>query len=142
MSSKRKVILTCAVTGENSFNRKFPNYPISPQQIAAAAFEAQEAGASAVHLHVRDPQAGDGSREPSMSKVRMEIEGRSMRRGPKLEPIVFEHGGARAIDRMDALAPIVRRRQPKGHAQFFWASMMSSARSSLRRSRALLRDER
>jgi beta-keto acid cleavage enzyme len=89
MSSKRRVILTCAVTGGNSFNRKFPNYPISPQQIAAAAFEAQEAGASAVHLHVRDPQAGDGSREPSMSKVRMEIEGRSMRRGPKLEPIVL-----------------------------------------------------
>jgi|SRR6185437_8687418 len=89
MSSKRKVILTSAVTGGNSFSRKFPNYPISPQQIAAAAFEAQEAGASAVHLHVRDPQAGDGSREPSMSKVRMEIEGRSMRRGPKLEPIVL-----------------------------------------------------
>jgi uncharacterized protein (DUF849 family) len=64
--SKRRVILTCAVTGGNEFNRKHPNFPITPQQIADAAFEAQDAGASAVHLHVRDPQSGDGSRNPRL----------------------------------------------------------------------------
>jgi uncharacterized protein (DUF849 family) len=63
---KRRVILTCAVTGGNQFNRKFPNYPITPEQIADAAIEAQDAGASTVHLHVRDPQSGDGSRDPKL----------------------------------------------------------------------------
>jgi uncharacterized protein (DUF849 family) len=80
MSTKRKVILTCAVTGGNSFNRKFPNYPITPQQIAAAAIEAQEAGASAVHLHVRDPHTGDGSRDPKLFRELVEdLRGRGLR---------------------------------------------------------------
>jgi len=64
--NKRRVILTCAVTGGNVFNRKHPKFPITPAQIADAAFEAQEAGASAVHLHVRDPISGDGKRDPAL----------------------------------------------------------------------------
>jgi len=62
----RKVILTCAVTGENSYNLAHPNFPVTPSQIAAAALEAQEAGASAVHLHVRNPATGAGSRDPEL----------------------------------------------------------------------------
>jgi uncharacterized protein (DUF849 family) len=65
---KRKVILTCAATGENRFNPKHPAFPITPEQIANAAFEAQEAGASAVHLHVRNPDTGAGSRDPRLFK--------------------------------------------------------------------------
>ena len=68
MKLKRKVILTCAVTGENHYNPKHPKFPITPEQIAAAAIEAQEAGASAVHLHVRHPQTGVGSRDPALFK--------------------------------------------------------------------------
>lgn len=63
---KRKVILTCAVTGEMEYNREHPNYPITPEQIANAAVEAEQAGASAVHLHVRDPESGNGSRDPDL----------------------------------------------------------------------------
>ncbi|MGH9643684.1 MAG: 3-keto-5-aminohexanoate cleavage protein [Terriglobales bacterium] len=59
-------MLTCAVTGGSSFNRQHPDFPITPPQIAEAAFEAQAAGASAVHLHVRDPRTGEASREPSL----------------------------------------------------------------------------
>lgn len=62
----QKVILTCAVTGENQYNKAHPNFPITPQQIADAALEAEQAGASAVHLHVRDPQTGEGSRDPAL----------------------------------------------------------------------------
>ncbi len=62
----RKVILTCAVVGENEFNRRHPSFPVTPAQIADAALEAAEAGASAVHLHVRDPQTGAGSRDPDL----------------------------------------------------------------------------
>lgn len=62
----RKVILTCAVTGESQYNKAHPNFPITPQQIADAALEAEQAGASAVHLHVRDPKTGAGSRDPEL----------------------------------------------------------------------------
>jgi uncharacterized protein (DUF849 family) len=62
----RKIILTCAVTGENRYNKEHPDFPVTPEQIADAAFEAQEAGASAVHLHVRNPQTGGGSRDPAL----------------------------------------------------------------------------
>ncbi len=62
----RKVILTCAVVGETNFNRAHPNFPITPKQIADAAREAEEAGASAVHLHVRNPVTGVGSSDPDL----------------------------------------------------------------------------
>ena len=62
----KKVILTCAVTGEMEYNRAHPNYPITPEQIASAALEAEQAGASAVHLHVRNPETGGGSRDPDL----------------------------------------------------------------------------
>lgn len=62
----QKVILTCAVVGESQYNRDHPNFPVTPQEIADAALEAEQAGASAVHLHVRDPETGDGSRDPDL----------------------------------------------------------------------------
>lgn len=62
----RKVILTCAVVGENQYNKAHPNFPITPQQIADAALEAEQAGASCVHLHVRNPETGEGSRDPEL----------------------------------------------------------------------------
>jgi uncharacterized protein (DUF849 family) len=62
----RKVILTCAVVGENQYNQAHPNFPITPQQIADAALEAEQAGASCVHLHVRNPETGAGSRDPDL----------------------------------------------------------------------------
>ena len=64
----KKIILTCAVVGENQYNKAHPNFPITPQQIADAALEAEQAGASSVHLHVRDPETGEGSRDPDLFK--------------------------------------------------------------------------
>lgn len=62
---KRSVIITCAVTGGDDTASRFPNVPVSPKQIADAALDASDAGASIVHLHVRDPQTG----RPSMETV-------------------------------------------------------------------------
>ncbi len=63
---KRKVILTCAVTGNAPFNPKHPNFPVTPAEICDSAVEAAAAGASVVHLHVRDPETGEGSFEPAL----------------------------------------------------------------------------
>ncbi len=61
-----KITLTCAVTGDAPFNPKHPCFPITPKEICEASLEAAKAGASAVHIHVRDPETGAGSRDPGM----------------------------------------------------------------------------
>jgi len=68
MNFSEKVILTCAVTGGSSYNKKHPNFPITPKEIANSAIEAAKAGASVVHLHVRDPETGAGSQDPALYK--------------------------------------------------------------------------
>jgi uncharacterized protein (DUF849 family) len=52
------VIITCAITGDDTKVTKSPHCPITPEQIAASAVEAARAGAAIVHIHVRDPETG------------------------------------------------------------------------------------
>jgi 3-dehydrocarnitine:acetyl-CoA trimethylamine transferase len=52
------VMITCAVTGDDTKVTKSPHCPVSPEQIAASAVEAARAGAAIVHIHVRDPETG------------------------------------------------------------------------------------
>lgn len=66
MNFSEKVILTCAVTGGSEYNRAHPDFPITPKEIAQSAIEAAQAGASVVHLHVRDPETGVGSQDPAL----------------------------------------------------------------------------
>jgi uncharacterized protein (DUF849 family) len=56
--AKRKVIITCAITGSIHTPSMSPYLPITPQQIADNAVAAAEAGAAVVHLHARDPKDG------------------------------------------------------------------------------------
>jgi uncharacterized protein (DUF849 family) len=62
----RKVILTCAVSGNAPFNPQHPNFPITPAQIAQNCIEVAAAGASVVHIHARDPETRLGSRDPAL----------------------------------------------------------------------------
>lgn len=61
-----EVIVTCAVTGAGDTLARHPGVPVTPTQIAAAAIEAAREGAAVVHLHVRDPATGKGSRDPAL----------------------------------------------------------------------------
>lgn len=63
MALNTEVILTCAVTGSGDTAGKHPDLPITPQQIAAAALQAANAGASVAHIHTRDPETGAGNRD-------------------------------------------------------------------------------
>ncbi|MEE8499623.1 MAG: 3-keto-5-aminohexanoate cleavage protein [Kiloniellales bacterium] len=54
----REIIVTCAVTGSHQNFHKHPDYPITPEQIAASCLEARRAGAAIVHVHVREPESG------------------------------------------------------------------------------------
>ena len=57
------VIITCAVTGAGDTTSRSNLVPITPRQIADAAIEAARAGAAVAHIHVRDPETGEGSRD-------------------------------------------------------------------------------
>lgn len=56
-----KVIITVAVTGSMPTRAQHPRLPITPAEIADAAYECFNEGATIVHVHVRDPQTGKRS---------------------------------------------------------------------------------
>ena len=62
----REVFITCAVTGSGDTVGRHPAIPVTPEQIAAAALEAADAGAAIAHIHVRDPETGKGSRDVAL----------------------------------------------------------------------------
>jgi uncharacterized protein (DUF849 family) len=64
MSSKGKVVITCAITGSIHTPTMTPHLPITPDEIASEAIAAAEAGAAVLHLHARDPETGKPDQTP------------------------------------------------------------------------------
>lgn len=62
------VFLTCAITGAGDTADKSEHVPVTPEEIANSAIDAAKAGAAVVHIHVRDPETGKGSRDPALFK--------------------------------------------------------------------------
>ncbi|WP_299848878.1 3-keto-5-aminohexanoate cleavage protein [uncultured Roseovarius sp.] len=62
------VVVTCAVTGAGDTTGRSKHVPVTPKEVADAAIEAAKAGAAIAHLHVRDPETGQGSRDPALFK--------------------------------------------------------------------------
>jgi uncharacterized protein (DUF849 family) len=58
MHKRTPVIISCALTGAGDTRSKNPAVPASPREIAEQAIDAARAGASIVHVHVRDPRTG------------------------------------------------------------------------------------
>ncbi len=78
MAKKRKVIITCAVTGAIHTPSMSPYLPITAEEIADAAIGAAEAGAALVHVHARDPKTGKPDQSPeAFSPVLQVIKQRS-----------------------------------------------------------------
>ncbi|MEZ5817868.1 MAG: 3-keto-5-aminohexanoate cleavage protein [Hyphomicrobiaceae bacterium] len=63
-TKRRKVMITCAVTGSIHTPSMSPHLPITPEEIADAAVGAAEAGAALVHVHARDPKNGLPDQSP------------------------------------------------------------------------------
>jgi uncharacterized protein (DUF849 family) len=64
MSTRKKVIITCAVTGAIHTPSMSPYLPVTSEEITAAAVGAAEAGAAIIHLHARDPITGKPDQTP------------------------------------------------------------------------------
>lgn len=58
-----KVIITAAITGSRITREVSPYIPITPEEIAQSAIESWQAGAAAVHIHMRDSKTGLGSQD-------------------------------------------------------------------------------
>jgi uncharacterized protein (DUF849 family) len=61
-----KVIISCAITGSIHTPTMSDALPITPDEIAAQAIEAAEAGAAILHLHARDPNDGRPTPDPAV----------------------------------------------------------------------------
>ena len=64
--ARKKVVITCAVTGSVHTPTMSPYLPVTPDRIAAEAIAAAEAGASILHLHARDPRNGRPTADPDV----------------------------------------------------------------------------
>jgi uncharacterized protein (DUF849 family) len=62
----RNVIITCALTGAGDTTSRSEHVPVTPEQIAESGIAAARAGAAIVHIHVRDPETGQGSRDVAL----------------------------------------------------------------------------
>jgi uncharacterized protein (DUF849 family) len=72
MASKKKVIITCAVTGAIHTPSMSQYLPVTAEEIADAAIAAANAGAAILHLHARDPKTGKPSQDPDLFRPFLE----------------------------------------------------------------------
>jgi uncharacterized protein (DUF849 family) len=79
-----EVFITCAITGAGDTTTRSPHVPVTPEDIATSAIEAARAGAAIVHLHVRDPTTGRGSRQPDLYSAVVE----QIRAAPDVDPVI------------------------------------------------------
>lgn len=64
--AKRKVIISCAITGAIHTPSMSPYLPVTAEEIAASAVGAAEAGAAIIHLHARNPVDGRPDQNPDL----------------------------------------------------------------------------
>lgn len=69
--ARRKVIITCAVTGSIHTPTMSPHLPITPDEIAEASIAAARAGAAIIHLHARQPADGRPSADAQLFRAFM-----------------------------------------------------------------------
>src|SRR5215217_5265525 len=99
-----EVFITCAVTGAGDTTGSSDRVPVSPEEIAVSAIEAARAGAAVVHVHVRDPATGRGSRDVALYRDAVERV-----RAADVDAVVnltAGMGGDLVLDGVDAPLPI------------------------------------
>jgi 3-keto-5-aminohexanoate cleavage enzyme len=61
-----KLIISAGITGSRITRQQTPYIPITSEEIAKSGIEAWKAGASVLHIHVRDPRTGLGTQDVSI----------------------------------------------------------------------------
>ena len=97
-----KVIVTAALTGTVHFPSMSPYLPITPEQIINEGIRAAEAGASILHVHVRNPE--NGMPTPDLDLFREVLTGIKARTNTV---ICLSTGGGMGISSEQRAAPII-----------------------------------
>jgi 3-keto-5-aminohexanoate cleavage enzyme len=63
-----KLIITAAITGSRISREITPHIPLTAEEIVQSADECWQAGAAIVHIHVRDPNTGQGTQDVQIFK--------------------------------------------------------------------------
>ena len=69
-----KVIITAAICGAELTREDTPHLPLTPEELAEEALRAEEAGASIIHLHVRDEEGRPSQKEEDFRRTVEEME--------------------------------------------------------------------
>ncbi len=69
-----KLIITAALTGAEVTKEQQPNLPVTPDEIAEAAYECYKAGASIVHVHARDNEGNPTQSYEVYKEIKEKIE--------------------------------------------------------------------
>jgi 3-keto-5-aminohexanoate cleavage enzyme len=94
------LIITCPVVGAELTKEHYPYLPITPEEVAESARGAVEAGASIIHLHVRDEEGKPSQRVDIFQEVTKKIRERC-------ECIIeYSTGGAVGTPLEDRYAPL------------------------------------
>ena len=96
-----KIVITCACTGAETTKAQNPALPISPEEVAQAAWECRAAGAAILHLHVRTPE-GKPTQDPKRFKEIIE----AVRRASDIV-VEITTGGAVGDSAEERLRPVV-----------------------------------
>ena len=67
------LIISCPIVGAELTEDDYPYLPTTPDELAQAASDAVAAGASIIHLHVRDEQGRPTQREDVIETVTRKI---------------------------------------------------------------------
>lgn len=69
-----KLIITAALTGAEVTRKNQPNLPLTPDEIAEAAYQCYLAGASIVHIHARDKEGNPTQSYDVYKEIKEKIE--------------------------------------------------------------------
>ncbi|HBE88142.1 MAG TPA: 3-keto-5-aminohexanoate cleavage protein [Elusimicrobia bacterium] len=95
-----KMVITCALTGAETTKQQQPALPVTPEELAAAAAEACEAGAAIIHLHARND---DGSPTADIKVFKKAID---LIRAKSDVVIEITTGGAVGMTPEERIAPV------------------------------------
>lgn len=98
-----KLIITCAITGAETTKALQPNLPVTSNEQIEAAHACFDAGATVIHLHVRDENGNPSQKLEHFEKVISGIK--------KVCPVIVQisTGGAVGVSMTDRLAPLTLR---------------------------------
>ena len=97
----QKLMITAAICGAEVTKADNPNLPVTPDELAQAAYECEQAGAAIIHLHVRDKDGNPTQNEAVFKEAMEKMRAKGMK--AIIQPSTGGAVGMSAEERMQPL---------------------------------------